>query len=185
MLSLQHFTKVTINIWKQLQEVIIKTTNIEGIISMKCENYTDSVIYQMQQTTLYCQEKGEQYFKAINAGVTLDQFSALDVLSHNSGICQMDLAKIILKDRVYASRIVGVLEEKRLIERRIETKGKRLIKGLYLTSEGEQIHSELKQELEEKFNSVFKEISDEEMEIITKGVLKLKQCLSKFTIMPL
>lgn len=152
---------------------------------MKCENFTDCWIYQMKQTIAYCQEKGEQYFKAINVGLTLEQFSALDILSYNNGICQMDLAKMILKDRVCTSRIVGALEEKGLIERRVETKGKRPVKKIYVTEEGEKIHSELKQELEEKFGDVFAEISDEEIEMISNGIQKLKNCISKFTIMPL
>lgn len=153
--------------------------------NMKYELFTDSVIYQMQQTTAYCIEKGEQFLKAINAGLTIDQFTTIDVLSINDGICQMDLAKIILKDRVYTSRILNTLEEKDLVERRVETKGKRMVKKLYLTDEGKRVHSELKQDLEETFNTVFAEITDEEIGTIRKGIMKLKDCISKFTIMPL
>ncbi len=152
---------------------------------MQCEHFTDSLIYQMVQLTAYCHEQGEQYLKAINAGLTLDQFAVLDVLTQNKGLCQMDLAKIILRDRVYTSRILSTLEEKNLIERKLETKGKRLVKGLYLTIDGEEIYAELKCEIDEKFSKVFEEITDEEYSIISQGIQKMKDAISKYTIMPL
>ncbi len=152
---------------------------------MKYEFFTDSIIYQMQQATAYCLEKGDQYLKAVNSGLTLDQFITLDVLANQEGICQMDLAKIILKDRVYTSRLVNVLEEKELIDRKLETKGKRLVKKLYLTDEGKNLHLEIKNDLEVSFNEVFSEVTDEELRSISQGIMKLKNCISKFTIMPL
>jgi DNA-binding MarR family transcriptional regulator len=152
---------------------------------MKFEHYTNNWLYQMQQTTAYCMEKGEQFLNSINAGLTLDQFITLDILSLNSGFCQMDLAKAILKDRVYTSRMLNTLEEKDLVERKIETKGKRLVKKVYLTREGERIHSELVQELEEVYIAVFKDIPDDEEEIIKNGIMKIKDCVSKYTVMPL
>lgn len=152
---------------------------------MRYESYTDHLLYHMEQTTAYCKEKGEQYLKAINAGLTLDQFVAVDTIVNNAGICQMDLAKLMLKDRVYTSRLLSTLEESGLIERKNETKGKRLVKKLYITPEGEKIHDELEQELKETYSEVFEEITDEELETIKKGIIKLKNCISKFTIMPL
>lgn len=152
---------------------------------MKFKHYTDNWLYQMQQTTSYCFEKGEQFLKSINAGVTFDQFITLDIISISPGMCQMDLAKAILKDRVYASRMINGLEEKYLVERRNETKGKRLVKKIYLTKEGEKIHSELLRELEEIYTQVFAEITDEQQDILDEGIMRIKDCVSKYTIMPL
>lgn len=152
---------------------------------MEYEHYTENLLYHMEQTIVYCKEKGEQYLKSINSGLTLDQFITLDRLAINPGLCQMDLAKIILKDRVYTSRMLNILEEKGLVARRIETKGKRLVKKIYLTAEGEKIHSELQLKLRETYYEVFQDITDEEIEVIKQGVMKLKNCVSKFTIMPL
>ena len=152
---------------------------------MKYNSLTESFIYQMEQTTAYCREKGEQYLKAINAGLTIDQFVAIDILSNNSGICQMDLAKMLLRDRVYTSRILSTLEEKGLVERKIRAKGKVMIKEITLTKDGLNLHSEIKGELKAIYDKVFEEITDAEMEVISNGIMKLKDCISKFTIMPL
>lgn len=152
---------------------------------MKFEHYTNNWLYQMQQTTAYCFEKGEQFLKNINSGLTLDQFITLDILSIQPGLCQMDLAKAILKDRVYTSRMINGLEDKDLVERKIETKGKRLVKKIYLTRVGKKFHSELSQELEEAYTKIFEEITDGEEEIIKNGIMKIKDCVSKYTVMPL
>ncbi len=152
---------------------------------MECEHFTDGLIYQMNQLIAYCHEQGEQYFKSINLGLTLDQFAVLDVLTQHSGICQMDLARIILKDRVYTSRLVISLEEKGLIERKTETKGNRLIKGLYVTDEGFEIYNEAKSDIDDKFKKVFDEISDEEYNIISQGIQKMRNCIEKYIVMPL
>lgn len=152
---------------------------------MKYEHYTDSFVYHMEQTTAYCKEKGEQYLKSISSGLTLDQFIAVDILSINPGICQMDLAKVILKDRVYTSRLINALEEKGLAERRLETKGKRPVNKLYLTKEGEKLLSELQEELQEVYEEAFKDFDKKELEATINGILKLKECISKFTVMPL
>lgn len=152
---------------------------------IKYEHYTDNFIYHMEQTTAYFKEKGEQCLKNMNAGLTLDQFIAVDILSINPGICQMDLAKVILKDRVYTSRLINALEEKGLAERRLETKGKRPVNKLYLTKEGEKLLSELQEELQEVCEEVFKDFDSKELEATINGILKLKECISKYTVMPL
>lgn len=149
------------------------------------EHYTDCWLYQMEQTTLYCKEKGEQFLRDVNSGLTLDQFISLDILSVQPDICQMELAKAILKDRVYTSRMLNTLEEKGLVERTVETKGKSLVKRLNLTAEGKKLHLELQQELEEAYDAVFNQFTEEEIELITKGIMKLKDAVSKITIMPL
>ena len=64
-----------------------------------CEHYTDSIYYQLEQTAKYCRYLGMQMFQKLQLPVTLDEFAALDTILINEGICQRDLAKLILKDR--------------------------------------------------------------------------------------
>lgn len=44
--------------------------------------------------------------------VTPDEFYALDAIMLNEGICQRELAKLILKDRPNTGRILDSLEKK-------------------------------------------------------------------------
>lgn len=50
-------------------------------------------------------------------GISGECFAALDTISCNKGICQRDLAKLILKDRANTGRILNSLEEKGFIKR--------------------------------------------------------------------
>lgn len=151
----------------------------------ECEHFVDSIVYLMEQTALYCKTKGSQFFEGQNIGVSLDQYTAIDTISFNSGICQRDLSKLILKDRSYTSRILNTLEEGNFIERKIETKGKRLVKKLYITDKGKQLLSEYQGKLKNVFHEAFKDITDEEFAALRNGLEKMKDCMSKYTIMPL
>ena len=71
----------------------------------KCEHYTDSIYYQLEQTAKYCRALGIQMFQNLNIPLTMDEFVALDVIQANDGICQRELAKLILKDRPNTGRI--------------------------------------------------------------------------------
>lgn len=151
----------------------------------ECEHYVDSIVYLIEQTSVYFNTKGAQFFEQLNIGITLDQFTAIDTISFNQGICQRDLSKLILKDRSYTSRILNTLEEKGFIERRVETKGKRLVKTLYLTQEGENIILNNQERLKNSFSNVFGDISEEEFISMRATLEKMKDSVSKFTIIPL
>lgn len=149
----------------------------------ECEHFTDSIIYLLEQTAVYCRTKGSKFFEDLNIGLSLDQYITLDAISFNQGICQRELSKLILKDRSYTSRILNSLEESNLIERRIETKGKRLVKRLYLTQNGELIISNNQDKLKNSYLQAFETISEEEFETIRNLLEKMKNCISKYTIM--
>lgn len=151
----------------------------------ECTHFVDSIVYLMKQTSEYCRAKAAQYFEDINVGVSLDQFFAVDTISFNEGICQRDLSKLILKDRSYTSRLLNSLEDESFIERRIETKGKRLVKKLYVTNKGKMLVVEYQDRLKSMFLEIFKDISDEEFATTRATLEKMKSCVSKYTIMPL
>lgn len=148
----------------------------------ECEHFVTSIVYLVEQTSIYFNTKGEEYFKTLNIGVSLDEFIALDTVSFNQGICQRDLSKLILKDRSYTSRILDTLEKKKFIERRNETKGKRLVKKLYMTSEGEKIILGNQDRLRKSFEQVFGDFSEEEFMQARAILEKMKHNISKFTV---
>ena len=75
-------------------------------------------------------------FQNLNIPLTMDEFVALDVIQANDGICQRELAKLILKDRPNTGRILNSLEEKGYVERFVDTKNNRLVRKMILTEEG-------------------------------------------------
>ena len=62
----------------------------------KFGHFVDSFIYELEQTSTYCRERGVQFFKELDIGIAMDEYIAIDVISTNAGISQIDLAKLIL-----------------------------------------------------------------------------------------
>lgn len=144
-------------------------------------HYTESIIYSMEQTVTYFKIKGAQFFNQLNLGVTIDQFGVLDAIYCNDDICQRDLSKIVLRDRSNTGRILNILEKNGFVRREIETKGKRLVKKIYITDNGRKIIEENHEKLRTAFLKVFENVSEEEFATLRQTLDKLKESLSKTT----
>lgn len=149
------------------------------------EHFIDSIVYLIEQTATYCFTEGSKFFDEMDLGVSLDQYITIDTISLKPGICQSELAKLILKDRSFTSRTLNSLEIKGLIERKIEMKGKRLVKRLYLTLKGKQVLADNQERLKKTFIDIFKDISDEEFKTVREILEKMKYSISKYTLIPL
>lgn len=147
------------------------------------KHFGDSIIYQLEKTAIYTRVKGAQFFNKLNIGITLDQHIALDAVSYNEGICQRDLSKLILKDRSNTGRILNILEEKGFIKRKIDTKQKRLVKKIYITSKGKKHLDSTRDVLIDAYFVTFEDISDEEFAVLKKTLEKMRNCLSKTTVL--
>lgn len=144
-------------------------------------HYTDSIIYSMEQAVIYFKIKGAQLISALDIGVTIDQFAALDAIYCHNDICQRDLSKIILKDRSNTGRILNILEENGFIERIADTKNNRLVRKIYITEKGRQIIENHQATLRSSFLQVFEDVSEEEFATLRHTLDKLKSSLSKTT----
>lgn len=63
------------------------------------EHYTDSIYYELEKTARYCRFLGVQVFDKLGVDINPSEYATLDTISCNPGLCQRDLAKLILKDR--------------------------------------------------------------------------------------
>jgi len=144
-------------------------------------HYTESIIYAMEHAVIYFKIKGAQFFNELNIGVTIDQFVTLDAIYCNEDICQRDLSKLILKDRSNTGRILNILEKNGFIKREIETKGKRLVKKIYITDKGKKIIESNHEALRERFSKVLEDVSEEEFITLRNILGKLINGLSKTT----
>lgn len=81
----------------------------------KCKHYIDSIYYDLELTASMLKAMGAQLFDQWEVGISPLEHAALDTIFCHAGICQRDLAKLILKDRANTGRILDSLEEKGLI----------------------------------------------------------------------
>lgn len=139
----------------------------------KVEHFTDSIFYQMELTAKYCKSLGMQIFSKLNIPITIDEFSALDVIMLHNGICQRELAKLILKDRANTGRILNSLEERGLIERFVDTKNKRLVRRVILTEKGKETLQKSSEIVKNHLNRMPKIIEDSEK-------IYMKEIMEKF-----
>lgn len=144
-------------------------------------HHVESILYIMEQTVVYTKIKAAQIISQLNIDVTIEQFAALDAIYCNNDICQRDLSKIILKDRSNTGRILNILEAKGFIERSVETKGRRLVKKVYITDKGKKLVEESLPVIKEKFSKVFEDISEDDLAILRTICTKMKDDLSKMT----
>ena len=143
----------------------------------KCEHYTDSIYYQLEQTAKYCRALGIQMFQNLNIPLTMDEFVALDVIQANDGICQRELAKLILKDRPNTGRILNSLEEKGYVERFVDTKNNRLVRKMILTEEGKKVSKDVTEIVKNHIEKLPKVFSDEDKETLMLSLKKFRETL--------
>ena len=74
------------------------------------KHFTDSIYYDLEQTARLMKKLGNQVFEKLNLGLTSDEYITLDTISCNAGICQRDLAKLILKEPSKSSTWLSLRE---------------------------------------------------------------------------
>lgn len=128
------------------------------------KHYSDSILYKIEQAAIYCRLNATQTLSKLNIGVTLEQYIALDTISINENMCQRDLSKIISKDRSNTGRILNILEEKKLIQRAVETKNNRLVKMIYITDLGRELLANSADKVKKELSFIYEYMSLEEFE---------------------
>lgn len=146
----------------------MKITEINNKIEIL--HYTDSIHYELEQTSRLMKMLGKQLFEKLEIGITMDEYASLDTVSINAGICQRDLAKLIIKDRANTGRILDSLEQKGFITRFIDTKNNRLVKKMGITEKGYDELNYINQKIKNYFEGVTRKLSEENVEKVQKAL---------------
>lgn len=144
-----------------------------------CEHYIESIYYQLEQTARYCRYLGSQIFQKLDMPVSMDEFVTMDTISLNDGMCQRELAKLILKDRANTGRILNSLEEKGYIERFVDTKNNRLVRKMRLTLEGREITTKVSKVLREYIEKLPKVLSENDKFEIMESLKRFREGLEQ------
>lgn len=138
------------------------------------KHYTNSIHYELEQTSRLMKMLGKQLFEKLEICITMDEYAALDTISINAGICQRDLAKLIIKDRANTGRILETLEQKGFITRFIDTKNNRLVKKIGITEKGYEELNFINNKIKRHFEGVTRKISKENFEKVQKALKTLR-----------
>ena len=143
------------------------------------QHFINTLYYQVEQTAKYCRYLGAQLFDKLKIGVSVEELVTLDTLSLNEGICQRDLAKIILKDRPATGRILNLLENKGYIKRSADTKNNRRIRKITMTEDGKLILKKVTGMIKVYLEKIPNEFSEEKIEEMKNNMKEFRNILEK------
>ncbi len=142
---------------------------------IEIKHYIDSLHYDLELTAKYTKTLGIQILEKFNPDIPIDCFVALDTIFCNPGICQRDLAKLILKDRANTGRALEILEKAGYIERYNDTKNNRLVRKMEITEDGKQFlqkSTEYFRPIKDQIDTI---ISAEEEKLVRDILKKLRE----------
>ena len=141
--------------------------------------YADRLPYKIEKAAIYMKLRGSYILNSFEAGLSIHQFITLETIAFNPGICQRDLSKIVLKDRSNITRILNILEDGGLIIRELSVKGRRPVKTMKLTDRGEEMIKKYSSPLEKDMDVFLSDFSEEELEIMKRGLDKIIDKISE------
>ncbi|MBR1943285.1 MarR family transcriptional regulator [bacterium] len=148
----------------------------------KCDiaiDFSKSVFYKIDQLSIYIQTLAKNFFEIRRVDLTSDEFAALNFILNNPNICQRDLAKLTLRDRVRTGRILNSLEEKGYIERVNDTKNNRLVRRLTITKSGKKLYNEQFSIMSQIMDKVLEKFPEEKMIELRDTLTQLETALSE------
>ena len=141
--------------------------------------FTDSIFHEIELTAKYCKKLGAQVLEQYDTDLQVEEFVVLDTLINNEGICQRDIARLILKDRANTGKIINNLEKKGLVERVITVKNNRPVKIPKLTLEGIKKTKEVMTLVKPHLDKVNDKIKDLELTQIRFLLASLRHVLGE------
>ena len=146
-------------------------------MTSQAEHFTNTIFYQIELTARYVKLLGIQLFGKLGVGLTPEEFSALDTISAHDGLCQRDIAKMILKDRANTGKLLDSLENKGFIERELSVKNNRPAKIVKITPQGNEIYKTTLEKLVPHHRVVKERIANTDLEKVGELLKDLREVL--------
>jgi len=144
----------------------------------KIPHFTDSIFYSIEQISRYLDIHGKDFFSAIDDTLTPEEYSTIDVILCHEDICQRDLAKLILKDRVRTKRILDSLYNKGIIKFYSDIKNNRLVKKMEITPFGQKKFDEVTEKIQPYLNEMCVRFTETQVSDLKKLLSLLQDALA-------
>lgn len=102
----------------------------------------------LDRTARSVKQYAQKRFKELGFNITVDQWLILRQLYDNSGLNQKELAELVYKDTPTVTRIIDLLCEKGLTERKIQPEDRRCFQ-VQLTAKGKETVAQIKPRIKE------------------------------------
>ena len=145
------------------------------------KHFTESIFYSIEQIARYIEINAKEFFAKLTTELSLEEFRTLDVILCNPDLCQRDLARLILRDRVRAGRILDTLEEKGFIRRYSGLKNNRLVKKMELTKYGQKYYDEISQKIHPYLAKFYEKFTGNQLNELKQMLNLLEDAISSVT----
>lgn len=146
--------------------------------NIKSNHYVDTAIYSIDLILRNLKLELRKKIETLGIGITSEQFVVLDTIYCYDNIYQEKLSTILMKDKSNTTRIIKILENKKLIKRNIQHLNNRLIYQLDITEEGKKIINENMPKIKKYITELFANITDEEIDVLYSLSKKFQNDLS-------
>lgn len=102
--------------------------------------------FLLNKTARKVKQYAQKRFKELNFGITVDQWAVLKAVAEHEAISQSELAKLTFKDTPTLTRIIFLLEERKLLQRSVDANDRRRFR-IWLTEKGAQKVDELRPQI--------------------------------------
>ncbi len=141
------------------------------------KKYTETLFYDIFLTGKYVKKMGEQLLKKLDFDLSAEEFSVLDILFENENVCQRDLAQKMLINRANMGKILGGLEKKGFIQRKLSTKGNYPVKLVNLTPQGKENYINIIEKLQKFSKIAIDEITEQDVNQMRNELKKIRNVL--------
>ena len=130
----------------------------------------DTLGYCLNRATILLRLELRSRFAQLGHKISAEEWAILNRLWEQDGLSQNEIARLTIKDKTTASRLLANMEKKYLIHRKTGKQDSR-IKEIWLSTKGRQLKSKLIPVVLELLKDVTDSISEEDINI-TKHTLQ-------------
>lgn len=147
---------------------------LEKVSKVRFPVYEDKVGFMLGKTSARLRLEMLRTFKVRGYTITPEQWAVLNTIAIHEGICQRDLADSTQKDRPTVTRILDILEAKKIISRRAGSDDRRMF-NLYLTEEGRKNIETFNSIITDVDRRAFGTIPEQELARFKKTLIKIME----------
>ncbi len=133
--------------------------------------------YYIHLTSTYIKLHVQKMLKESgNFDITAEQYGILYMLTKEDGLYQRQFSKMLMKDRPNITRMLDILENKKLLYRESDPNDRRIFK-VFITDEGRELINQIAPVKEKILKEVMKPLSKEETKVLMGLLAKVRENL--------
>ncbi len=133
----------------------------------------DVILFQIDLTSKVSKQYSQKEFNKLKLGITVEQWVILKIVAESNNLSQKELAKKSYRDGASITITIDLLEKKEFLIRKSIPNNRRTY-NVCLTKNGEQFIEKHIDLIKEHRNRSIKDITDEELNILSSLLLKIR-----------